>query len=98
MTDYTPMRLEELDRAIAQEINLPAGDIIPPYTTDLNVAIPLMMYHHSLYHFRDKTGEWWQVINAVEKILSEHHDPALAICMARWPHLFEDMSERTDES
>lgn len=97
MTQLTTddLNLLALDRAIAQELDLPAGENIPRYTTDLNVAIRLMLSsweleRHNLH--MEVLGNGWAVYPAdIDNGTTAYdNNPALAICKARFPHLFKD--------
>ena len=96
MTPST-LNLQHIDRQIAQEMGVTVSDLIPAYTTDLNVAIELMEYWWVLcrYEYNDITV--YDVSNTEngyhESLCTDKPSPALSICKARFPHLFE--SEET---
>lgn len=97
MTQLTTddLNLLALDRAIAQELDLPAGENIPRYTTDSNEAIELMKDSWKLHKVNETARQYgrqrWEIIYGGYGITRDGEDtPALAICKARFPHLFKD--------
>jgi hypothetical protein len=92
--------LSHIDRLIAGELGVKVGDSIPAYTTDLNVAIELIDYTahrvNGVWDLGWNMGEWYIKYHdekfggskyGIDKSL------ALAICKARFPHLFSDKDE-----
>lgn len=82
------LELMALDRAIAQELELPVGETIPRYTTDLNEAIKLYDDDWQHCYSFEEENLWIVVLDNFEAILGD--TLCLAICKARFPHLFEE--------